>query len=121
MAVFTVNTPSSDSTEVVKLDLSIEAHTFTFKNYNQFLVIENGEASAAVATSTSCEGVTTFNCPGSGSIDLSAGFPASTPADGTEYINTSAIRHYLGAEGNTVTVTTTGATTGNSFGYILEV
>ena len=121
MAVFTVNKPADASTDIVKLDLSIEPHTFTFTNHNQFLVIENGEASADVVTSTSGDGVTTFDCPGAGTIDLSAGYPATTSAGDTEFINTPEIRHYLGADGNEVTVTTTGATTGNSFGYILEI
>ncbi len=121
MAVFTVNTPTTDSTDIVKLDLSIEPHTFTFRNHNQFLVIENGESSAAVVTSTSGDGVTTFACPGAGEIDLSGGYAASTPSGATEIINTPDIRHYLGDQGNEVTVTTTGATTGNSFGYILEI
>lgn len=121
MAVFTANQPTGESTELVKLDLSEGPHTFTFRNYQQYLVIENGESSAAVTTTISGDGVTTFDCPGAGSIDLSAGFPTSTPADGTEMVNNPNIRHYLGAEGNEVTVTITGATTGNSFGYILEL
>ncbi len=121
MATFTASNPfSGESTEVTKLDLSDGPHDFTFRNRNQALVIENGESSASIVTTLSGDGVTTFVCPGAGTIDLSGGFAATTASGVTEAISSTEIRHYLGANGNAVTVTITGATSGNSFGYLIE-
>lgn len=121
MATFTANNPfDGESTEMVKLDLSDGPHDFTFRNHRQALVIENGESSASITTVLSGDGVTTFLCPGAGTIDLSAGYSVTTASDVTETVSTSDIRHYLGADGNEVTVTISGATSGNSFGYLIE-
>lgn len=121
MATFTASNPfTGESTEFTKLDLSEGPHDFSFRNHLQSLVIENGESSAVLTVNLSGDGVTTFACPGAGTLDLSAGHDTTTASGVTEAISTTEIRHYLGADGNEVTVTITGATNGNSFGYLIE-
>ena len=122
MATFTTNEPLSGTAQgtITKLDLSTGPHDFSFDPFQTVFYVENGEASADVVVTLSGMGVTNVECPGLGTIDASAGYVMTVSAGDTEYLNLNDRRAYFGAENNTVDVTITGATTGNSFGYIVK-
>lgn len=123
MATFVINQPLSATaaeSNIEKLDLSDAPHDFTFRNFEQVLYVENGEASASVILTITGMNIAAFECPGFGSVDPTGGYMMTVPAGMTDGLNLSRIYRYLGDDGNTVNVTVTGATTGNSFGYIVQ-
>lgn len=118
MATFTLNRFSSDITAISKLDLSDGPHDFSFGNDNRKLVIDNGESSASITVNLSGENVAVVDIPTLGNTDLSAGLDVVVAAGETHVVDLNEVRSYLGQNGNTVDVTVTGATTGNSFGWL---
>lgn len=123
MATFIINQPlqaSAAESNIEKLDLSTGPHEFTFRNFEQVLYVENGESSASVILTITGTGIAAFECPGFGSVDPTSGYMMTVPAGMTDGLNLSRIYRYLGEDGNTVNVSITGATTGNSFGYIVQ-
>lgn len=103
---------------ITKLDLASGPHAFTFVNHKQALVVENGEA-GAVTVNVLGDGVTIANCPGLDPISLAAGYDFVIPAGDTMTLYTSTRSQYLGADGNNVVVTVTGAA-GAAFGWLSE-
>lgn len=118
MATFTVNTTTAAETVMDKLDLSTGPHDFSYGT-NMVMYIQNDEA-GAITVNFSGDGVTTFNCPGyADDIDVSAGDDVLIAAGDTLAYNVTARGAYMGAYGNSVTVTITGAS-GSSFGYLTQ-
>jgi len=120
MAELTAFNPlSSDITAITKVDLSVGPHTFTYSSFKQCLYVENGEISDVTVNITG-DGVITHKCPEYGDIDVSAGFDwVVTNANNEESLYTLSKGAFLGENGNTVTITATGAT-GLSFVYLAE-
>jgi len=120
MALIPTN-PTTTAAEVTisKLDLSTDSsvNTFTFAE-NSYLYLQNGESSAALTVNISGEGVTTFDPVYVDPVDVSAGDNINVPNGDIVRVRLSRKRGYTGASGTTVTVTTTGATPGNSFAWI---
>lgn len=119
MADIPVNKPlSAAETTITKLDLSGGPHAFTFVNHRQVLNIENGEV-GSVTVNILGDGVTVSNCPGLDPKDLSGGYDFVIPAGDDRTLHTTTRSQYLGADGNSVVVTVTGAT-GSAFAWITE-
>ena len=119
MASIPVNKPlAGEEVTISKLDLASGPHAFTFVDSKQLLVIENGEA-GSLTVNILGDSVVTANCPGLEPINVSAGYDFVIPAGDTISLYTSTRRGYLGASGNSVVATVTGAT-GLSFGWIQE-
>jgi len=112
------NTTAAEVT-IQKLDLTTDSNvnTFTFAE-NSYLYLQNGETSAALTVNISGEGVTTFDPVYVDPVDVSAGDNVNVPNGDIVRVRLSRKRGYTGASGTTVTVTTTGATAGNSFTWI---
>jgi len=118
MAVFTVNKPlEAESTNLTAniLDLNAGPHFFSFGGSRQTLTIENNEA-VPLTINLLGDGVTTIECKGYGTIDVSLGKDFVIAAGDTVVINTNPISGYLGIKGNNVAVTITGST-GASLGF----
>lgn len=124
MATLTPNNlTSGQSTTIAVADLSADTNEAVITAWEErdVLVLRNGEASASLTVVISGDNVASVNWPGTGDQDLSAGFSVVVPnGDQPVSVNLNAIRNYLGTTGNRVTVTTTNATTGNSFGYLIR-
>lgn len=120
MATFAVNSPDTAAiTTINKLDLSTGPHDFIYNQFEQALYLQNGETGDITVT-VDGDGVTTVPCPGYGNIDTSAGLEIIIPAGEVVALTTRLRSAYMGAHRNTVTVTITGATTGNSFGWLIH-
>ena len=98
------------------LDLNAGPHALTFNKHSQELVIENNEA-VPLTINLLGDGVTSFNCPGVGTVDLSAGVDLVVPAGATATIYTAKVSEYCGATGNNTVLTVTGSTA-PSLGYV---
>lgn len=112
MALFTVNKPlTSGETNLTAniLDLNAAPHAFVFKSTRQTLTIENNEA-VPVTVNLLGDGQTSIQCPGYGTISVSAGKDFVVAAGDTVVVNTNEISGYLGANGNNVVVAVTGST-----------
>ncbi len=119
MAAIPVNKPlDAAETTITKLDLAAGPHSFTFVNHKQVLNIENGEV-GTVTVNLLGDGVTVSNCPGLDPINLSAGYDFVIPAGDTMTLYTTTRSEYLGANGNNVVATVTGAVSA-AFGWISE-
>lgn len=119
MAAFTNNAVSTSQTvTLAKLDLSTGPHTLEFTGKGQFLTILNGESSASLVVTLDGQNVGNVDVPGQGEVDNSAGKQFTVAAGASLAINLYAFRNFLGNAGNTVDVTITGATAGNSFGTV---
>lgn len=117
MAAIPVNTPKTAAETVIsKLDLDAGPHTFTYNAFNQYLAIDNGEV-GNVTVNILGDGVTVANCAGLDPIDVSLGYDYVITTGTEEKLQLTKRGGYLGASGNNVTVTVTGAT-GLSFGWI---
>lgn len=120
MALIPTNA-ASDAAEVTisKLDLTTDSNTNTFVfAENTFLYLQNGETSAALTVNISGDSVTTFDPRYVDPVDVSGGDNVSVPNGDIVKVRLSRKRGYTGEAGTTVTVTTTGATAGNSFAWI---
>ncbi len=91
------------------LDLNAGPHTFTFKNFKQILNIENNEA-VPLTINLLGQGVTSFECPGVGTIDVSTGKDIVVAAGDIITINIPELNGYMGAPDNTVDLAITGST-----------
>jgi hypothetical protein len=119
MATIPVNNPlAGEEVTITKLDLSGGPHAFTFVDSKQLLIVENGEV-GSLTVNILGDGVVTANCSGLEPINVSAGYDFVIPAGDTISLYTSTRRGYLGASGNAVVATVTGAT-GLSLGWIQE-
>ena len=108
MAAFTLNTTNDAENTISSLDLSAGPHTLTY-NQGYILYLQNGEG-ADITVNLLGDGVTTGECPGYGSIDLSAGKDIVVPAGDTVAVRLQSYSKFRGGAGNTSNVTITGAT-----------
>ncbi len=112
MAAFVANKPlDSETTNLTANILTLDTgpHSFTFRNYKQVMTIINGDV-GAVTVNFLGDGVTSAQCPGIGIIDLSAGKDIVVASGDTVTVNIPRIGEYMGADGNNVAVTISGAT-----------
>lgn len=116
MADFTVNTLSGQETNLVKLDLSAGPHALNYNN-SYVLYVDNKDA-GNVTVNLLGDGVTNHDCQGYGEIDVSAGFNFVVAAGETKALRLTAVSAFMGATGNSVAVTITGAT--NSEGWLIK-
>ena len=117
MAALEVNTPKTAAETVIsKTDLNAGPHTFTYNPYNQYLAVDNGEA-GSLTVNLLGDGVTVASCSGLEPIDASGGYDFVIATGTEEKLQLVKRGGYLGATGNNVAVTVTGAT-GLSFGWI---
>ena len=110
MATFTQNKNADTESTLVKVDLANDGgiHDLIYKASGE-LYIDNSDG-GAVTVNLLGDGQTTFACSGIGDLDVSAGIDVSVAAGDTVNVKLSKYKGYLGAEGNSVTVTVTGAT-----------
>lgn len=121
MAAFTVTNPkNARETTVTKLDLSTGPHTFTYNRDGAVLYLLNGEASAALSVVIDGQNVGNVIVPGQGQVNNAAGVTVAVANGALVAVDLDRYRNFMGAAGNTVDVTITGATTGNSFGWITQ-
>lgn len=112
MATFVVNKPlANESTNITPniLDLNNAPHSFAFNDSKQTLTIENNEV-GSITVNLLGDGQVTAECPGIGTVTVSAGKDFIVAAGDTVIINTPRISGYLGAKGNNVVVAVTGST-----------
>jgi hypothetical protein len=108
----------ADEVTINKLDLAAGPHSFTFVNHKQALVVENGEA-GSVTVNVLGDGVTIADCDGLDAISLAAGYDFVIAAGATKTLFTTSRSQYLGANGNNIVATVTGAA-GLAFGWLSE-
>lgn len=78
--------------------------TLTFQG-DQRLTFENGSGGAITANLLGAGVTGTKKCQGGGEVDLSTGYDITVNDGEAMSINLNDIRDYLGAQGNTVTIT----------------
>ena len=91
------------------LDASAGPHALTFVGSKQVVTIVNGDV-GSITVNFLGDGVTTFNCPGLGSQNVSAGDDQVVAAGDTVEYLVSAHNGFMGADGNNVVLTITSAT-----------
>lgn len=116
MADFTVNTLGGQETNLVKLDLSAGPHALNYNN-SYVLYVDNKDG-GNVTVNLLGNGVASHNCSGYGDIDVSAGFDFVVAAGETKALRLTSVSAFMGAAGNAVAVTITGAT--NSEGWLIK-
>ena len=112
MATFVINKPlAAETTNLTANILTLDTgpHAFKFKDFKQVMTIKNGDV-GSVTVNFLGDGVTSAQCVGIGTIVLSAGKDIVVAAGDTVTVNIPTIGEYMGADGNNVTVTITGAT-----------
>jgi len=122
MATLTANKPLAQAeTTLVKVDSNAGPHDFAYKNYQQVIYLENDEA-VPLTFNFLGDGVTTYTCPKFGEItDVAAGLDVVVPAGDTVTLFTQQREAYMGANGNSVTITVTGSTAADlSFIWMVE-
>ena len=94
------------------LDLNAGPHSFTYTGYKQEIVVENNEA-VPLTINLLGDGVSTYNCPGTGPEDVSGGVDFVVAAGATATITPSRRSGYMvtaSATTNNVAITITGST-----------
>jgi len=112
MATFVVNKPlDAETTNLTANILTLDTgpHAFKFKNFKQVMTILNRDV-VPITVNYLGDGVTSAQCPGIGTINLGAGKDEVIAAGDTVTVNIPRIGEYMGADGNNVVVTITGAT-----------
>ena len=92
------------------LDASAGPHALTFVGSKQVVTIANGDI-VSITVNFLGDGVTTFNCPGIGPQDVSAGDDIVVAAGDTVEYLVSAHNGFMGSDSNNVVLTITDATT----------
>jgi len=121
MTLFVANKPLAAQTTNITtniLDLSAGPHALTFVGSKQILTIRNGDV-GSITVNLLGDGVTTFNCPGLGPQNVSAGQDIVVVAGDTVDVLVPSFGGFMGADGNNVVVTITGATSLSS-GWLSE-
>ena len=108
MATFTINTIDAAETTLSKLNLAGGSDNFAY-NPNAVLYIDNKDA-GSITVNLLGDGQTSESCPGYGDINVSAGKDIVVAVGDTVAVRLASYAKYLGASGNNVVVTTTGAT-----------
>ena len=121
MATLTANKPLAVAeTTLVKLDSNLGPHNFVYKSYQQVIYLQNDEA-VPLTFNFLGDGVTTSACPGYGDINVSAGLDVVVAAGDVVTLSAQQREAYMGASGNSVTITVTGSTTTDlSFIWLVE-
>jgi len=112
MTAFVANKPlDSETTNLTANILTLDTgpHSFTFVNHKQVLTIDNGDV-GAITVNFLGDGVTSAQCPGIGTISLSAGKDIVIASGDTITVDIPRIGEYMGLAGNNVAVTISGAT-----------
>lgn len=118
MAVFTANKLGNNAeTDLSKLDLSTGPHALTY-NLSGVLYLDCTDA-GGITVNLSGDGVTSASCSGYGSLpNISSGVDIAASDGDIVAVQLREYSKYLGAVGNNVVVTITGATT--SRGWLVE-
>lgn len=123
MTLLVANKPLAAQTTNITaniLDINAGPHSLTFVGSKQVLTIENNEA-VPITVNMLGDGVVSFNCPGLGPQNVSAGKDIVIAAGDTEEILVSSFGGFMGDPGNNVALTFTGSTgTDLAFAWLSE-
>ncbi len=108
MADIPTQSPILSETNITKLNLGSGPHSFTYNKNEQVLNVDNREVGSVTVT-LSGDNVTTVPIKGMEDQSLSAGYAFVVPTLEHMVLVTSDREKYLGANGNNVVVTVTGA------------